>query len=391
MEIAIISFTRNGFALSGKITEILKAQEHCVECYVKSKYLKNEDAIFVEGALPAWAGAMFASKDAIIFIGASGIAVRAIASHVQDKRYDPAVLILDEQGVFCIPLLAGHIGGANELAVLVSEQLGAQAVITTATDVNQRFAIDVFAKKNELFISDMTLAKEVSAKLLHGEPVGFYSELPVRGELPSGFIEEMNVIDATGRVEIAGEVQAAEISIPDELQILSKKEMPIVEEAMNRIGSSEFGVYIGIYHNKTPFNKTLFLIPRQVALGVGCRKGTSKQLIKELVEESCQTQGIFPEAISRICSIDLKKEEPGIIDYSKEKELDFITYTAEELKTMSGNYTTSDFVRSVTGVDNVCERSARSGSRMGELIQNKTGKNGVTVALAREDRSVDFE
>lgn len=388
MEIAIISFTRNGFALSGKIAEILKEHGHSVDCYVKSKYLKSKDAIFVEEPLPAWAGAMFAAKDAIIFIGASGIAVRAIASHVQDKRYDPAVLILDEQGAFCIPLLAGHIGGANELAVLVSDQLGAQAVITTATDVNQCFAVDVFAKKNGLFISDMALAKEVSARLLHGEPVGFYSELPVRGELPSGFIEEMNV---TGRAEIAGEVQAAEISIPDELQILSKKETLIAEETANGIGNSEFGVYIGIYHNKTPFNKTLFLIPHQVVLGVGCRKGTSKQLIKELVEESCRTQGIFPEAISRICSIDLKKEEPGIIAYSKEKKLDFITFTAEELKTISGNYTTSDFVRSITGVDNVCERSARLGSRMGELIQNKTGKNGVTVALAREDRGVDFE
>ena len=360
MKIAIISFTRNGFALSGKIVEILKEQEHCVECYVKSKYLKDKDAIFVEEALPAWAGAMFAVKDAIIFIGAGGIAVRAIASHVQDKRYDPAVLILDEQGAFCIPLLAGHIGGANELAVLVSERLGAQAVITTATDINQRFAVDVFAKKNELFISDMKLAKEVSAKLLHGESVGFYSELRVRGELPDGFVKEM-------------------------------KETPIAEETMNGTGNSEFGVYIGIYHDKTPFKKTLFLIPRQVVLGVGCRKGTSGQMIKELVAEVCQTQGIFPKAISRICSIDLKKEEPGIIAYSQEKELDFITYTAEELKTVSGNYTTSDFVKSITGVDNVCERSARLGSRMGKLIQNKIGKNGVTVALAREDRSVDFE
>jgi len=350
MEIAVISFTRNGFALSEKIIAILKQQEHRTECYVKSRYLKEEDAIQVEEALPAWAGEMFVSKDAIIFIGASGIAVRAIAPHIQDKQNDPAVLILDEQGRFCIPLLAGHIGGANELAFLLCEELGAQAVVTTATDVNRRFAVDVFAKKNGLFISDMKLAKEVSAKLLHGESVGFYSELPVHVELPEGLVAVSNGTKA-----------------------------------------AELGIYIGIYHDKVPFNKTLFLIPSNVVLGLGCKKGTPKELIKALVEETCRLQGIFPETISRICSIDLKKEEPGIISYSKERDLDFITYTAEELKAVPGKYSASDFVTSVTGVDNVCERSARLGSHMGRLIQDKTGKNGVTVALAIEDRSVDFE
>lgn len=350
MEIAIISFTRNGFALSEKIIEILKRQEHCVECYVKSRYLQEEDAIHVEEPLPVWAGEMFASKDAIIFIGASGIAVRTIAPHVQDKQNDPAVVILDEQGAFCIPLLAGHIGGANELALLLSEQLGAQAVVTTATDVNQRFAVDVFARKNKLFISDMKLAKEVSAKLLHGGVVGFYSEMPVHGELPQGLATEL---DGTKTVEL--------------------------------------GIYIGIHYDKTPFHKTLFLIPSNVVLGLGCRRGTPKERIKALVKETCRLQGIFPEAISRICSIDLKKEEPGIIAYSKEMGLDFITYTAEELKAVPGKYAASDFVTSVTGVDNVCERSARLGSHMGKIIQNKTGKNGVTVALAIEDRSVNFE
>ena len=127
---------------------------------------------------------MFQSMDALLFIGACGIAVRSIAPYLQGKDKDPAVVVLDERGIFAISLLSGHLGGANELTAVLANLTGAIPVITTATDINGRFAVDVFAKKQNLWISDLKAAKAVSAAVLDEEPVGFFSEFPVTGEIP---------------------------------------------------------------------------------------------------------------------------------------------------------------------------------------------------------------
>lgn len=112
----------------------------------------------------------------MIFIGACGIAVRSIAPFVASKKTDPAVLVVDECSRFVISLLSGHLGGANELAGTAAKILDAMPVVTTATDLHQCFAVDVFAKKNDCGILNMKGAKEVSAALLAGEKAGFFSD-----------------------------------------------------------------------------------------------------------------------------------------------------------------------------------------------------------------------
>ena len=114
----------------------------------------------------------FHQADALIFIAATGIAVRCIAPFVQDKFRDPAVLVMDENGKFVISLMSGHAGGANRLCGLLAETVGAQPVITTATDGRGLFAVDVFSAENGLQISDRTIAKQISARVLAGETLG---------------------------------------------------------------------------------------------------------------------------------------------------------------------------------------------------------------------------
>ena len=208
MKISIISFSRSGYRIGEMLSWFLGEGGHEVEAFTKSKYTKKildesqveaDDKAFrnvkefakpIDSSLRDWTGRRFAQSDAIIFIGACGIAVRSIAPFVSSKKTDPAVVVIDEQGKFAISLLSGHIGGANELTEEISNLLHATPVITTATDINNKFAVDVFAKTNGCYISDMTMAKEISAALVNGNSVGFASDFPWVGEIPKEWVCE---------------------------------------------------------------------------------------------------------------------------------------------------------------------------------------------------------
>ena len=347
MDAAVICFTLNGYILAQKVKKLFDEKKDNAEIYTKSQYLKGFEGREVSVPLKDWAGEMFKTRDALVFIGACGICVRSIAPFVGSKKTDPAVIVMDERGKYCIPLLSGHLGGANALAEELSLALGSQAVLTTATDVNGLFAVDVFAKENGLFISDMALAKEISAALLSGQKAGFESEFPLKGNIPE---------------ELDGEDK-----------------------------SLSLGIYVGIYKNKSPFKKTLFLIPEVLCAGIGCRRGKSEEEIEELYLQVLEEEEIFPEALCGAASIDLKKDEAGLKAFSEKRKVDLTTYSADELLKVRGDFSSSEFVSSVTGADNVCERSAVLLSAGGRLIHKKTARDGVTVALALKNKEIYFE
>ena len=143
----------------------------------------------------------FAGCDAIVFIGAAGIAVRMIAPLVKAKDTDPAVLVIDEKGRFVIPILSGHIGGANALAMRLATLLHATPVITTATDVNGVFAVDVWATQNGCAIPDTQHIKAVSAALLVGQSVGVQSYFGICGTLPMGVLADISKNHLSARLQ----------------------------------------------------------------------------------------------------------------------------------------------------------------------------------------------
>ena len=134
MKIAMISFTGNGRRLERSLAHELEKEGHQVLQAVKCKELES-DKDAVKCSAREWTGEQFRTRDVLIFIGAVQIAVRLIASFIGSKTTDPAVLVLDEKGQYCIPILSGHIGGANEMAERIAEMAGALPVITTATDI----------------------------------------------------------------------------------------------------------------------------------------------------------------------------------------------------------------------------------------------------------------
>lgn len=362
MKAAILSFTRNGRKTAGKIRNVLTAEDWLVTENVKCK---DEPDSYV-GSLKDWTGEHWKESDVLLYVGAAGIAVRAIAPFVVSKKEDPAVLVIDEQGKYCIPILSGHIGGANEFAEKLSQMLSMEAVITTATDLNQKWAVDVFAKKNGLFIEDMSLAKLVSADILAGRQI--VAELEPEGSV-------------TGKV-------------PEELQLLYGPK--ICKSGIYGSGvreskyiSQSVKVHIGIYKTDV-IAEVLHLVPRAVILGIGCKKGTKPEKIEQHVSQVLQDHGIFPEAVKLVASIDLKKEEPGLCAYCEKYEIPFQTFSKEELEQVEGTFTGSEFVKQITGVENVCERSAMCAG--GEkILVHKTAREGVTVAVAVKKWSVNFE
>ncbi len=343
----LIAFTGKGLEVAGRISAGLDAGEWTCRIGTTLK-----DHLYSIGKpLGLWTEEAFANARAIVFVGASGIAVRSIGPFLKSKAVDPAVIVVDDAAHFAIPLVSGHIGGANRLARTIAEIVDAVPVITTATDVNGCFAVDEWAREQGLAICTLAEAKAVSAALLAGKTIGFYSDFPVSGVLPEGL-----VVAADGEIGIA---------------------VTLDEEA-------------------SPFATTLRLIPRLVTLGIGCRKGKSAEEIAGAVDLALAGQRISRQAVAGVHSIDVKAEESGLLAFCRERGLLFRTFSAEELRLAEGEFSASAFVAGVVGVDNVCERSAvldsGSGGYGGRLVVRKQAHQGVTVAAAvRGDYRVRFE
>lgn len=389
-QIGIAAFTDRGRRLAARIGAGLAGQYRILN---------------YESGLKEWCRSQFESHSAgIIFVGACGIAVRSIAPYLRSKTTDPAVLVIDEAGQFVISLLSGHIGGANHLALQVAELTGACPVITTATDVNGKFAVDVFAKKNHLRIGSMKAAKEISAAILRGESVGLYCSGRIKGKVPPELTVLSDGFGTDGRempqvqhlILIADKAagytggSGGRIAPPDDTKSSGGNKADsgrssAVEPAAGRAGVSD--------GQNGPAKRTvLYLYPRPYVLGIGCRRGRTEEEIACVVEEMLSEAQISMEEICGAASIDLKKDEAGLLDFCRSHGLCFETYPAERLREIPGDFSSSGFVEKTTGVDNVCERSALClAGENSRLIHRKYAKNGVTAALAVRDWSVRFE
>lgn len=316
----------------------------------------------------------FEQVDAIVFVTASGIAVRSVAEHLTHKSKDPAIVCMDECSKHVISLVSGHAGGANALTQMLADVMWATPVITTATDVEGQFSIDDYAREHNLVVTDWAKAKAISAEVLTtgAEPV-WMDEAEVLQEEEKNACEIRKEQKSTGIDGCENEINVQELQIGSHQVIITPQD-----------GSVDV--------------QTLQLIPRCIVAGVGCKKGTPVDKIEHAVQDAFAKAGLRMEALCAVVSIDLKKEEAGLLEFCETRNVPFETYAAEELQAVPGTYSASEFVSGVTGVDNVCERSAvkyasehgmNQGEQLlgrqakhGELLLRKQAYGGVTVALA---------
>lgn len=347
MKAFIFSFTTAGTMLGLQIRTYLASENWDVVNQTMPK-LCSLDTRLQAFPLNLQEAVRLAMKDgqALIFVGAAAIAIRMTAPHLRGKEKDPAVLVIDEKGQFVIPLLAGHIGGANGLARTLAAMLHGQAVITTATDVNDLFAVDEWAARKGLHLSSLQDAKLFAAELLERGQAGLYSEFPIGDDLTDGLIQAQ-----TGPVGVA-------VTIRDDCH---------------------------------PFAKTVTAYPVIVHIGIGCKRDTSCEMIAQRVEEEMKKLHISWHAAADVNTIDVKKEEDGLTAFAIQHHVPIHYYTARQLNETPGTFRTSDFVRRIVGTDNVCERAAVLASRGGTLLLQKSGQDGVTVAIACENYTVTFD
>ncbi len=341
MRAALISLTENGRRLteklSGELGERFEIERFCF-------YRRSDEQAKTFENINALTKEIFQKFDAIVFVTAAGIAVRSIAPFVVSKTTDPAVITIDERGKYVIPLLSGHLGGANRFAEIIAEKLGAVPVITTATDIGKRFSPDSFAKANSLIITDLAAAKTIAAAVLDGEKIGFKSDYPYS-------------------------------ALPSELSATER---------------CRTGICITADKSTKPFSVTLTLIPKNIVVGIGCKKGVTAAEIEQFVHEIFMKNGIDPERIFAVTSIDIKSSEPGLIEFCEKYSLERHFYSAEQLMTVDGEFSSSQFVLKQTGCDNVCERSAAFFSGTSPIVKKSVGR-GVTVAACELPIEIDFE
>jgi cobalt-precorrin 5A hydrolase len=273
--------------------------------------------------------------DGIICIMATGIVVRTLAPLLSDKSTDPAVVVCDEKGSFAISLLSGHLGGANELAQKVAALTGGQPVITTASDVLGKTTLDTWCRDNNLTYSDKILFTKAMGKLVDTGSLRVFSDYPLD-------------------------------KVPDDFTIVDTFEQA---DCM-------------ITCRKTAIEDKLHLYPKSIAIGIGCRRGTSSDAIEEAISSACKENNIASQSIAKLASITLKKDEQGLLDYAAQNNLTITFYTPEELNSVQGIAPSSATVQKVTGAKAVAEPAALLAAGADKLAVNKIKFPQVTISIA---------
>ena len=331
--ICIISVTEKGDVLARRIEKELGGD----------LYLKSEINDF---KLNNIMNICFEKYDSIIFISSTGIAVRAISKYLISKAIDPAVVVVDVCNKFSISLVSGHLGGANNLTLKVSEVLGNTPVITTATDNMDILAPDIIAMNNELIIDDLKIAKIIAGRLVNGENVYFKDDKAII-KCPKGYIETEKVQGNT-------------------LWITHKASRDLKSEDNNVVR------YLDEYEART----ILRLIRKDIILGIGCKRNTDSDKLFDFISDILKED---IRSVDRIASINIKSDEKAILDLAEKLNCDLLFFSASEISRVEHKYEGSDFVKKSIGVSSVSEPVVELAG--GEIIISKIKKDGMTLCI----------
>ncbi|MCL5109344.1 MAG: cobalamin biosynthesis protein [Chloroflexi bacterium] len=356
-QIAMLAVSRPGSELA------LRLQRQLPEATV---FLPERYVPFSGADVKAWSGTasvllpgMFARYDGLVIFGSVGMVVRLIAPLLVDKHTDPAVVVVDDAGRSAVSILSGHLGGANALARRVASLLGAQAVITTASEVLHTVAVDILGREFGWRIQSGAAVSRVSAALVNGERVGLWQDTGERGWWPEGRPLPPNLVCLAGLEQLPEARCQAILIITDRLLEQWAEGLP----------------------------PSVIYRPRSLVVGLGCNRGATMEEIASAVHEGLAEAGLSRASIRKLATIDIKRDEAGLQAVARQWAVPIEYFSAEEMNGVSPMPNPSLTVRKWTGAQGVCEPAALLGSGAAALIVPKRKTANVTVAVAR----LDFE
>ncbi|MCT4687763.1 cobalt-precorrin 5A hydrolase [Vallitalea sp.] len=346
MKIALITLTHGGLQLAEKLREYNPKIDVFSHKKCKYEYVK-----FIELPLRDNIKQLIDDYDMLAFIMAAGIVVRLIAPYIKHKSIDPGVIVIDEQGNYVISLLSGHLGGANEYTRELAEFLHAHPVITTASDVNNTMAVDILAMKLNCYIDDFEDAKIVTSHIVNGDNVGIISNRSIDIDLPKQFItiNNYNISPSIDKYNIKGLIV---------------------------IDSNKIDVDVPIS----------YLCKKDITVGIGCRRGKTREEITKELMPLLKEKDINIRRISRISTVEVKKDEMGIIELARTLRIPMDIITIKKIKEIQHLFEGSKFVEKTIGVTCVSEPCGYLSSNKGECILNKVKANGITISLWKDGR-----
>jgi cobalt-precorrin 5A hydrolase len=318
LKIACIYFTTSGKDIAKRIKN---SSSYEVYMFSKENYKSNLNDIFEH-------------YDGIVFISSTGIAIRISAPFIKSKISDAAIVVVDDLGRYSISLLSGHIGGANELAQVIAGILKCQAIITTASDSRGIESVDMFAKRNNLFIESMEDAKEITSMMIEGEEIKIESEIEAK----------------IGYISVAQNNEVGAIFVTSKLSI--KYDKP-----------------------------SCVLRPKNITVGLGCRRGKTKDEIISALMTVFIDNDLSIKSIKEIATVDVKQDEQGIIEACQYLNCEMVIISREDIKVVQDKFDKSAFVYDTIGVSSVCEPCAYISG--GEIKVYRTAINGITIAISK--------
>jgi len=331
---AVYAMTRQGLGLAERIAAMAPA-----DLFATSRLAEGEVRGFERIADQVRAN--FPLYHAHVFVAATGIVVRSIAPLLHSKTTDPAVVVCDQNGEHVVSLLSGHLGGANDLARRIALHIGGRPVITTATDTAGKPAIDTLAQNRDCAISDPSRLAAINSVLAEGGRVTVHD--------PENRLGLRDDADSNTSFELVDDPQA---------QVLVSW--------------------------KTVATAGLLLHPRCLCVGIGCRRGASREEILVALAQVMEQHDLACGSLAALASVELKRDEGGLLDAAKKLGLPVEFFAASVLnETHVPN--PSERVREKIGAGSVCEaasmQAALKRSPRARLIAPKTINGNVTVAI----------
>ncbi|WP_025025670.1 cobalt-precorrin 5A hydrolase [Caldalkalibacillus mannanilyticus] len=355
---AIVAITKHGVELARNLhTKFSHADLYYMSKFERGDEEQKQIQLF-EGSVRLLLPALFNAYQGIILIISLGAVVRMIAPLLKDKKTDPGIVVIDDKGENVISVLSGHIGGANELTREVAAAIGARPIITTASDVQKTIPVDLFGRRFGWQWESGEKLTPVSASVVNEEQVAVIQESGERDWW-------MHDTPMPSTIQLYSSIEAALEAKPHAALVVTHRHLTEDESA--------------ILHNGVLYR------PKVIVLGIGCNRGTAAEEIESVILDTLDELQFSIKSVKTVCTIDLKKDEEGLLAVVEKYSWDFQYYTPEELNEMEIS-APSDTVFKFTGAYGVSEPAVKRylGHNHLELVKKKSGNVTLSIGLLQD-------